>query len=180
MFCTIMSTFTPASASGAEDRRGDAGAVLHIRQRQFRLVTGIGHTGHGIAFHDILLGTDKRARLVAGFLETGQHPKFHAVAHRQFHRPGLQHLRAQRRQFQHLLEGDPVELPGLRGDPRVGGVDPVHIGVDVAALRPEGGGEGHGGGVRPAAAQRGDPSLGADPLEARDDGHAHALGRTSP
>jgi hypothetical protein len=58
---------------------------------------------------DILLGTDERARLVA-FLETRQHPQPDAVAHRQFHRPGLQHLGPERGQFQHLLERDRSSL----------------------------------------------------------------------
>ena len=105
-----------------------------------------------------------------------QHPQPHLVAHRQFHRAGLQHLGAERGQFQHLLEGDAVQLAGLVADARVGGVDPVHVGVDVAAFRAEGGGKGDGGGVRPAAAQRGDPAFGADPLEPGDDRDLHAFG----
>ncbi len=93
-------------------------------------------------------------------LEGRQHPQPHLVAHRQFDRAGLQHLGAKRGQFQHFLEGDPVQLARLGGDAGVGGVDAIDVGVDVAAFRTEGGGEGDGGGVGPAPAKRGDPAFG--------------------
>ena len=38
MFCTIMSTLTPAAASGAEERRGDARAVGDADHRHLGLV----------------------------------------------------------------------------------------------------------------------------------------------
>ena len=60
------------------------------------------------------------------------------------------------------------ELARLPGDARVGGVDAVDVGVDVAALGLERRGEGDGGGVRAAAAERGDPAFGRDALEAGD------------
>src|SRR6266487_697666 len=46
--------------------------------------------------------------------------------------------------------------PRSRHDPRVSGEDAVHIGVDLAEIRAERRGQCHGGGVRRAAAKRGD------------------------
>src|SRR4029079_3743200 len=59
--------------------------------------------------------------------------------------------------------------PRARHDAWVGGVDAIDVGVDVAALGVEGGGDRHGRGVGAAAAQRGE-TLGVlvDALEARD------------
>ena len=44
----------------------------------------------------------------------------------------------------------------VRHDPRVGGEHAVHVGVDLADVRLERGGQRDRGGVRAAAAQRGD------------------------
>jgi hypothetical protein len=53
-------------------------------------------------------------------------------------------LAPERGKFQHLLEGDLVQLARLAADAGVGGVDAVDVGVDVAAFGAEGGGEGDG------------------------------------
>ena len=94
-----------------------------------------------------------RDAVAAGVLDAAQH----------------QHLRAGRRHLQHLLVGDGVELRGVRDDPRVGGEDAVDVGVDLADVGLQRGGQRDGGGVRSAAAQGGDV-LGvlADALEAGD------------
>ena len=82
----------------------------------------------------------------------------------------VEDLRAGGRHLQHLLGGDVVELAGGRHEPRVGGEDAVDVGVDLADLGAERGGERHRGGVGAAAAERGD-LLGvlADALEAGHD-----------
>ena len=92
--------------------------------------------------------------VAAGVLDAAQH----------------EHLGARGGQLEHLLVGDGVEPPGVRDDPRVGGEDAVHVGVDLADVGAQGGGDGDGGGVGAAAAERGDV-LGvlADALEAGDD-----------
>ena len=77
-------------------------------------------------------------------------------------------LGAARRQLQHLLVGDEVQLAGLGHDARVGGVDAVHVGVDLADLGAQGGRQSHRGGVGAAAAQRGHVLVGGDALEAGD------------
>ena len=94
-----------------------------------------------------------RDAVPAGVLDAAQH----------------QHLGAGRRHLEHFLVGDGVQLRGVRHDPRVGGEDPVDVGVDLADVGLQCGGQRDGGGVRAAAAQRGDV-LGvlADALEAGD------------
>ena len=84
--------------------------------------------------------------------------------------PQHEHLRPGGGELEHLLVGDGVEPLGVRDDPRVGGEDAVDVGVDLADVGPQGGGDGDGGGVGAAAAERGDV-LGvlADALEAGDD-----------
>ena len=72
-------------------------------------------------------------------------------------------------QLEHLVVADPVDLARLGDDPRVGRVDAVDVGVDLAGVGPEHGGQGHGGRVGAAAAQRRDVVVLVDPLEAGDD-----------
>ena len=54
-------------------------------------------------------------------------------------------------------------------DPRVGGVDARDVGVDLARVGAERGGERHRGGVGPAAAERRDVERGRHALEAGND-----------
>ena len=54
---------------------------------------------------------------------------------------------------------------GFGNDARVGGEDAVNIGVDLAFIRVQGGGEGGRGRVAPTSAERGDVSLFIDTLE---------------
>lgn len=60
----------------------------------------------------------------------------------------LQHLRAQARHLQHLLEADGVQPPRLRHHPWVGGVDAVDIRVDEALVSPQGSGYRYGRSIR--------------------------------
>ena len=73
------------------------------------------------------------------------------------------------RHFEHLVVADGVHLAGVGNDSRVGGVDAVHVGVNLAldfvAGEFHGCGNGDGRGVRPAAAQRRDVVLIVDALE---------------
>ena len=94
--------------------------------------------------------------------------------HRQLHRPGLQHLRAERGHFQHLLIGDFRKTPRFWHDPRVGGVDTVDICIDIAAVCAQGGGNRDSAGVGAAASQRCDAPIGADALKSGDNGHFSA------
>ena len=151
-----MSTLMLCSASGAEDGGGDARPVVDAQHGDPRLVPAVGDPADDLAFHDLILVGDQRARPV---VEARQHLHPDLVLHGQRHRAGLQHLGPERGHLQHLLVGDAVELAGLGDDARVGGVDAVDIGEDVAAVRAQGGGQRHGRGVRAAAAERGHPAL---------------------
>ena len=98
----------------------------------------------------------------------------HAVALRELDGADLQHLGAEARELEHLLVGDAVELPRVRADARVAGVDAVDVGVDLAAVGLERRGERDRARVGAAAAERRDVVVLVDALEAGD--HDHASG----
>ncbi len=86
-----------------------------------------------------------------------------------FHAAQHEHLGPARRHLEHLLEADGVQVPCVRHDARVGGEDAVHVGVDLAHVGVQRGGQGDGGGVRSTTTQRGDVlAVLADALEAGD------------
>ena len=172
MFWTIMSTLMLASASGTKIGGGDARPVLDVAQRDLRLVLRIGDAGDDLLFHDLFLVADEGAGIGIGGIVEGRADKGpHLVHHGQLDRADLQHLGAERGHFEHFLEGDAVEPPRLRHDARVGGVDAVDVGVDVAAVGPDRAGDRHGAGVRAAAAERRDAAgRRLDALEAGDHG----------
>src|SRR5699024_5784625 len=62
--------------------------------------------------------------------------------------------------------GDLLQLPGPLNGAGVGGVYAVHVGVDLAQVGLEGGGQGHGGGIRAAPTQGSDIVILVDALEA--------------
>ncbi|KIU01504.1 hypothetical protein QU38_01280, partial [Staphylococcus aureus] len=68
----------------------------------------------------------------------------------------LEHLGPDAGKLQHLLVRHLPELAGPGHDARIGGVDTVHIGVDVAAIRVDRSRHCHRRGVRAATAERGD------------------------
>ena len=67
------------------------------------------------------------------------------------------------------------QAPGFGHDARIGGVDPVHVGVDEAFVGLERGRERHGRGVGAAAPERGDVAFGSDALETGDHHHGAVL-----
>ena len=146
----------------AEDRGGDARLVRHMADRNLRLVLGEGDAGDDLLLHDILLVANQRARRravrvdVLGLVEARAHENRHLVHHAELDRAHLQHLGAERGELQHFLERDLVHAPGARHHARVGGVDAVDVGVDVAAVGLDRGGDRHRRGVGAAAAERGD------------------------
>ena len=95
---------------------------------------------------------------VLGLVEARAHEDAHIVHHAEFDRAHLQHLGAERGQLQHFLERDAVEPARLRHHPRVGGVDAVDVGVDVAAVGMDGGRDRDRRRIGAAAAERGDPA----------------------
>ena len=73
-----------------------------------------------------------------------------------FHTTQHQDLGADCGHLQHFFEGDLVQLAGVRNDARVGSVDAVHVGIDLADICVKSDGKGDGGGVRATAPQSGD------------------------
>ena len=67
--------------------------------------------------------------------------------------------RAQRGQFQHLVVTYPVHLMSLRYDPRVGGIDAIDIGINLAHLRSHRRSQGHSRGIRTAATEGGNVAV---------------------
>ncbi|SPA14560.1 conserved hypothetical protein [Cupriavidus taiwanensis] len=166
----------------AQDLVGDAGLVGHAQDGDLGFVAGKGDAGDDSGFHGgvFFLKSDQRARvhfLLERHKRVGQrrqHAGLDAVLAGELHRADLQHLGAEAGHFQHFLEGDLVQAAGVLDHARVGGVDAVDVGVDQALVGLDRGGNGHGRGVRAAAAQRGDVAVVVDALEAGD--HHHAAG----
>ncbi len=161
----------------AEDLRRDPWMVRQPIEGDLGLVAAVGHARNDPLLHDLLLVADDGPCVpgagLSGLDKTRQHPHRHPPRHGQLDGAGLQHLGPQGGHLQHFLIGDAAQAPGSLLDPRIGGVDPVHVGVDVAR-RLQGGGDRHGGGVRAAAAQGGEPPVAGDPLESSD--HRHFAG----
>ena len=115
---------------------------------------------------ETLLSGHEGARI---FVERRTHVDRNIVLHPNLHRTDLENLRTEGRKLEHFFETDSVDLLGRRADVRVGRVDPVDIGIDLANVRTDrvAGDSGDAGRVRPAAAEGGDVALRIDALKAR-------------
>ena len=103
----------------------------------------------------------------AGFpLQTGHDFHVHMIFFGQLHAAVVEYLGPLAGQLQHFIIGDLLQLHRAGGHPRVRGIHAVHIGVDLAQVRAEGGGQSHGAGVGPAPAQGGHVAEAVDSLEA--------------
>ena len=159
-----------------EDGAGHARPVRHLVQGDLGFVAAVGDAGNGLLFHDVFLVAKQCAAHIGreGRKHAGRHP----VQHGDFHRTGLQHLGAQGRHFQHLLIGDLFQATRFRDNARVGGIDAVHVGIDIAARRADTGGNRHSAGVGAAAAQGRDAGAGRHALESGDHGDLAILDRS--
>ncbi len=168
-FCTIMSMLISASASTRNSCGGLARPVRHAVDGDLAFAPVVRDAGDDRLFHREVL--HRAGHRGAGELGVGA-----ADVHRDVVAAGVldapQHedLRPAGGELQHLLVGDGVQPPGVGDDPRVGGEDAVHVGVDLADVGVQRRRHRDRGGVRAAAAQGGDV-LGvlADALEAGDD-----------
>src|SRR5918994_1953855 len=121
-----------SQAHRLEDLGGHAGPVRNTDDGDLGLAAVVRHSGDDRLFHEVSLRSglvgDDRALLLgerrpdvdgdaeaAGVLDAAQ----------------VEHLRAARRELEHLLVADPVDLASARHDAGVGGEDPVHVGVDL-------------------------------------------------
>ena len=150
----------------AEDGRRDARPVGHLLHGDLGFVAAVRDAAHNLLFHDLVFVDHQGS---GGIGKARQHLHAHPVVHRHLDRARLQHLGALRRHLQHFFVGDSIELARFRNDARIGRVDAVDIGEDIAAIGFERRRERHGGGVGAAAAERRDPPARPDPLKPRDD-----------
>ena len=103
MFCTIMSTLTPASASGPKiaaampGRSGTPITVIFASSREWATPLTTLHSTISSSSQTSVPGTSSKLE---------QHLQPHLVAHGELDRAGLQHLGAEARELQHLLVGD--------------------------------------------------------------------------
>ena len=145
-----------------EDRRRHARPVGHPKESNLGLVPAVRDAAYQYLLHDLVLIDHEGALSVA---EARQHLHRHPVLHSHLDGAGLQHPGAQRGHLQHLLVGDPIKFPRSRHDPRIGRVDAVHVGIDIAAFGRQRRGQRHRGGIGAAPAQGGHPVARRDALK---------------
>ena len=162
MFCTIMSTLMLASASGPKIAAATPGLsgtwrseICASSLEKAMPVTTCCSTISSSSQISVPGGVPCGS-MSSGLSKLERTKMRHLVHHAELDRAHLQHLGAERGQLQHFLEGDLVEALRARHDARVGGVDAVDVGVDVAAVGLDRGGDRHRRGVGAAAAERGD------------------------
>ena len=151
----------------AEQRGRDPGSVRHPRDGDLGLLLVVGDARDHHFLHGRVLLHHHRPGIV---VEAGPDVHRHQVVLGVLDRARLQHLGAQAGQFQHLVVGDPIQLPRLRHDVGVRGVDAVHVGIDLAHVGLERRRHGHRRQIRAAPPQGRDLVLRAHALEARHDG----------
>ncbi len=86
-------------------------------------------------------------------------------------RTRLHHFRAETGEFEHFVVGNFIELARAGHDARVGGIDAVHVGVNLAEVGLQCRCQRDRGQVRAAAAKRRDLAIGCFTLETGDDDH---------
>ena len=116
---------------------GDAG------QGDLGLILVGGDTGDQLAFHvgflQFFVGHDQCTGDAVGvgcvFVDEGtEHLHAHAFFHRKPDRPCLQYFRTHRGEFEHFFVSDRFQLARAGDDPRIGGINAVNVGIDVAAV----------------------------------------------
>ena len=120
----------------------------------------------GFLEHVIVLLLDPRP---FSFLEGRADVEPHIVAAGDLDRARGEDAGAGGGHLEHLVEADPRQLARVRDQPRIGGVDASDVGVDLAEVGAERGGERDGGRVGATAAERRHLERGRDALEAGDE-----------
>ena len=159
-------------ASGAKSRAGDARLSGTPRTRILASSRSSVTPETTSRFHRLSSGT---TQVPSSVVEARAHVDRHAVLHRESHRADLQHLGAERRQLEHLFVADALDLARRRADVRIGRVDAVDVGVDLADVGLERRRDRDRRGVGAAAPERGDVALLVDALEAGDHGDPAAV-----
>ncbi len=91
----------------------------------------------------------------------------------------MHHTCPQAGQFQHFVVADLGDASCFRQDSRVGGIDAVDVGVDLALVGAQHGGQGHGRRVAAAASERGDVEILVDSLKPGGDDDVAVVQRLS-
>src|SRR5664280_1787856 len=157
---------------GAEHERRHSRAVGHAADHDLGFVGRVGD-GPDDRLFELLVGVHRVASVcdprAFGVGEARPHVDGDAVLARVLDGAQGEHLRSRRGHLEHLVVGDAVDLAGLGHEARIGGVDAVDVGVDLAHVGAERVCQRHGRGVRAAAAERGDVAVRAHALEAGDE-----------
>ena len=149
-----------------EDAAGDAGLVAEPGQGHARLV-GVGHGCHASVAPRSL---PRRRRAYRGLVERTAAVDPDAVVSPVLDRAQLQHPRTRGRHLEHLVERDHRQLARVGDEAGIGAEDPGDIGVDLADVGAERGGNRYRGRVRSPTAERGHvPAVARDPLKAGDE-----------
>ncbi len=178
-----------AVGDGGEDAMADTGAVGDANEGDPGLVLEQGGPADDHLAHPVGLGNDPRP---LGVTEAAAHHDRHVELPAKLDAARVHDAGAEASQLQHLVVADGVHLAGFGHDARVGGVDAIDVGVDlaidvgqdsnpaclrgrigilphVAGVVFHHGGEGDGGGIGAAPAQGGDVEVLIDALEAGHD-----------
>ena len=91
----------------------------------------------------------------------------------------MHHAGAEAGQLQHFVVADAADAAGLGHDARIGRIDAIHVGVNLAGIGPQHGGQGHGRRVAAAAAERRDVEIVVDALKAGGDDDVAVVERLS-
>ena len=153
-------------AERLENARGHAGFVGHADERDFGLVFVERDAAHNDAFHAFGFFFHNGSGV---FVQTGADFKDHSEFFGKFNRTALHHLRAEARQFEHFVVGNFRQLLRGRHDARIGGINAVHVRVNLAEVGLERRCQRDGRQIRTAAAQRRDLAFRRLALETGDD-----------
>ncbi len=145
---------------------GRSGLVGDMGDGDFGLVFFNAHAPYHDGFHAFGFFFHNGSWVV---VKAGAHLEGDAEFFREFHRAALHDLGAAGGHFEHFVVGYFLDFGGVFDNPRIAGVDAVDIGENLAEVRLDGGGDGNGGEVGPAAAEGGDGPLGGFALKPGDD-----------
>ena len=165
----MTSTEMPRSARGAKTRLERARPGADAVQGDARDVEVVDDAGQGLARLQVLQVVSSRYHRARSLREGGPDVYLDAVEGPELDGARVHHLRPAPRHLGHLLDEITRYPPRLAHYAGIGGVDAVHVGVDLAPLRLYRRRERHGRRVRSAAPERDDVAQGVHPLETGDD-----------
>src|SRR5690606_11402282 len=150
-----------------------AWGIRHTADRQLGLVTIESDAGNDGLFHGVLFikGNEGSRTL----FEAVQHAQRHAIFTGKLDGTNLQYLGAEAGHFQHLFKGDLLQPLRLGHDARIGGVNAIHIGVDLAFVGLECRCQRDAGGIGATTSKGSDIARFIYPLEAGNHHHTPGL-----